>query len=605
MKFKMVKSYTLLKLAGLLACYVGFAGCQTVPQASGQSTPVSSAPVVATDNEAVAADDPKPQPELTPELVYSVLAAEIAGQRGDFELAYQSYLDAAELSRNAKAAEKASRIAAYMDDQEAVLKAARIWSEIAPEDLAAQQVVGAMLVHQDDIDAALPYLARIVITLDEQGKSGFLIVANLLSKDKNKERALDVMQRLAKEFPESADIHYSIALLAVQADQLELAHESVDKALEFRPDWSKAIALRGAIFQRQDDNVAALKAVAEGVESNPDDILLRTSYARLLVEMEEYELARDQFRALLELNPDQPDTLIALAILEVQLDNDEAAEKLLHKLMGDEQRRYEAALYLGQISESRDDTEQALIWYRQAAADRATEIEASVRIANLLAKTGRLDEARELLARMRHRSVEQSVDLYLIEGSILNEVGKPRAAIELYDRALEDYPEDVDLLYARALQAVEIDRIDILERDLRDIIGRDPDNVDALNALGYTLADQTERYEEAMGYITRALELKPENPAILDSMGWVHYRLGNYEEAKTYLRKALSLLPDAEIAAHLGEVLWMSGDKEQANKVWDKALTLHPEDSRLRNVVDHFRSEADAGESPRITQDAP
>ncbi|MCU7960187.1 MAG: tetratricopeptide repeat protein, partial [gamma proteobacterium symbiont of Bathyaustriella thionipta] len=317
-----------------------------------------------------------------------------------------------------------------------------------------------------------------------------------------------------------------------------------------------------------------------------------TSYARLLVDQAEYEEARLQFAKLRKQDPKDAEILFISAIIELQLQHVDATETLLQQLVDRNQRKYEAALYLGQINESREDYDAALHWYRVAAKNRALMLDAQVKVANVLARQGKVIEARELLQNLRHLDTDRSVELYLLEGAILKQVGRPHEAVELYDQALRDHPDNVDLLYSRALQAVEIDRLDILEKDLANILQRQPDHADALNALGYTLADQTHRYQEALGYIQRALVLSPDSPAVLDSMGWVQYRLGNTKEAVRYLRKALSLMPDSEIAAHLGEVLWVAGKSGQANDVLQKALALDPENEQLLSVIKRFAKTA-------------
>ncbi|MCZ7600176.1 MAG: tetratricopeptide repeat protein [Gammaproteobacteria bacterium] len=213
---------------------------------------------------------------------------------------------------------------------------------------------------------------------------------------------------------------------------------------------------------------------------------------------------------------------------------------------------------------------------------------AQLRIAGVLRDRGDHEAALDHLASLVPVSREEEVDLLLTREQVLREMGRPEEAIELIDGALGEVPDDPDLLYSRGLLAAELSRLDLHEKDMRRVIELDPNNAHAYNALGYTLADQTERYEEAPELITRALELAPDDPFILDSMGWVQYRLGDLDQAEQYLRRALDLRTDAEIAAHLGEVLWAAGIRDEARRLWDEALRIDPDNRTLLRTLERF-----------------
>ena len=227
--------------------------------------------------------------------------------------------------------------------------------------------------------------------------------------------------------------------------------------------------------------------------------------------------------------------------------------------------------YLGQIAEISDDLGEALSSY--VKVDRGEYfLNAQIRIAVILARLGDIDKAREHLQSLRSKDPAQSTRIYRAEAEILSRHDRLEDSLSVYDHAIEERPDNVDLLYARAMLAEKLDRLDILERDLRTILTNDPDNADALNALGFTLADRTNRYDEALKLLERALELKPDDYYVIDSMGWVLYRMGRLEEAVEFLQRAFMLSNDPEVAAHLGEVLWVMGRKDAARKIWDSAL---------------------------------
>jgi len=262
----------------------------------------------------------------------------------------------------------------------------------------------------------------------------------------------------------------------------------------------------------------------------------------------------------------------------------------LERMVRWNRRSGEAHYYLGGIAERRSDTTAALQEYVQAG-EGYEFIPAQARIASLLANDGLWEEARAHLDNLRTQKPEHRQQLILIEAQLLADRGQEQEALDFLDAILQQEPENVELLYYRAMTGQRFGQLDILEADLRRVIELDPDNADALNALGYTLTDQTNRHEEALELIEKALTIKPDEAAFIDSLGWVQYRLNNFEMALTYLRRAYEMFRNDEIAAHLGEVLWVAGDKSEANQIWEEALELAPESEILKNVIQRFRIE--------------
>jgi len=278
----------------------------------------------------------------------------------------------------------------------------------------------------------------------------------------------------------------------------------------------------------------------------------------------------------------------ALGLLELQLGHSAKAKPHFQTLVQLGEHVDEGRFYLGQISEAHKDDAQARKWYSEVK-EGELRFEAQLRIALMLARRGKLKEAQDYLHDVETDSDEQRIRLIRAEGEILADAGQHQAAMDVYDRALKDR-YDSELLYTRAMLAEKMNRLDILERDLRQILENEPDNSQALNALGYTLADRTNRYEEAHKLIQRALELSPNDFYILDSMGWVLYRLGRLDEAIAYLKRARDLRDDPEVAAHLAEVLWVKGEKQAARDVLESALKTAPDDKKLLKVKAQFGS---------------
>ncbi|NKN32179.1 tetratricopeptide repeat protein [Marichromatium bheemlicum] len=538
------------------------------------------------------------------ERVFAVLAAEIAVQRGELVRAHHYYMQAAMLTRRPRLAELAVRSAIAADDDEAAWRALRLWLELAPTAEAAHQVAAFLSLRADDMAAALTHLRRLVELAGDGIAEAYAQVVSIVARAPDVETRLALMRALVEAFPESAEARQSLAMVAASAGRFELAATAARHALGLRPDWNKPRLFLVRLLLSEGRRTEARELIEDFVANSPDDAALRMLYGQLLVDDRDYGSAREVFARLLANQPKQPDVLFALGILSLQLDDLEAACGYFERLYATGQRRDEAAFYLGQAEERAGRDRQAASWY--ARVGDANHTDAQVRIALIEARGGDLARAREILQRLRDRAPEDAIALYMVEAEILAEVGQPGQAMAVYAAALEVYPEEPNLLYARALYAVERDRLELAERDLRQIIANDPEHADALNALGYTLADRTERYDEARGYIERAYALKPDEPAILDSMGWVHYRLGDYDTALEYLQRAFAALDDGEIAAHLGEVLWELGRHDEAQAVWARALEAHPGHAYLTDVIERYRSSRTAADDnqsqPRESQ---
>jgi len=529
----------------------------------------------------------RPSPQA--ELMYQVLAAELAGKRDQLDVALENYRKVAATSNDPRIAERAAMLALLMKDNAAALDLARRWQALAPTDDQARQALALALLRNGRVDEAAPYLdtvRRIARGKDKQ--DGYATLASLLSQVDDKAAALRVMGQFRDRNPGSAHAQYYHAMLAAAAGDRDLALASLDRALVRAPKLAPAHLLRTHILLDRGDMEAALAGLAKATTAMPRDRNLRMSYARLLVEAGQLDKARRQFATLLNQNPKDADSLYALGLLAAETRQFDLAEGYFLDLIKRNARLADAFFELGRIEEQRGDYAKAREWYgRVKAEDRY--LNAQLRLGTVLAKAGDTPAAiSQHFDTLRRDNPQNSINLYLAEAEALREAERHQDAFETLNRALELHPGDKDLLYARALAAERLDRLDILERDLRAILAADSKNGQALNALGYTLADRTDRYQEALGYIEQALALLPDDAAVLDSMGWVQYRLGHHDKALEYLRRAYQANPDAEIAAHLSEVLWVSGQREEAKKIWRRSLAKNPDSRQLRQVQEKF-----------------
>ena len=589
----------------LLSLFVALGACATVPSGPTSGLPDgdagAGAAVAGTQAESpattrtassqrrrAATTEPASLPavSLDAEVLYELLVAEIAIQRKQYDVALRNYLHLARTTRDPRIAGMAARVAIYSRQNRQALEAARLWVQLAPQDLEARQAVIAAYIRNGRMEEALPHIDFL---LDQGGEAenGLRLLTSLLSRERDVQSALQVMKHVMATRGDNPQVLLSYGHLALRSGDLGAALTAIEQALELRPGWTEALLLKARLLQLRDGRDAALDLLARAVSEYKNDVRLRLAYARLLMDAKRYEEALQEYRFLSTLAPENGDLHFTTGLLLMQLKRYEEADQVLRSLRRRGVRFDEINFYLGWIAENRGDDRAAIDYYR-AVTGGPNYLEAVVRLAILLGREGELDEARRLLQRTRAEAPAHRQRLYLMEGEILREAKQYEAAMAVFTEALEEFPADTSLRYVRAIVAERLDRLDLMEKDLLRILEREPDNADALNALGYTLADRTDRYEEAYRYIKRALELRPDSHAILDSMGWVLYRMGQYDEAIKYLRLSLQIKMDDEVAAHLGEVLWVSGRQEEALKVWNEALEQFTDNELLLNVIKRF-----------------
>ncbi len=534
----------------------------------------------------------EPEYSVESELIYQVLAGELAGHAGAIEEAVDHYSEATKISKDPMIARRATRIALYAGNNERALESAKRWVKLSPESLESHQTLAILFTRNAQSKKAIPHFEYVIKTTQPNNKSGFQLIGATLAREKNQVRALEVMRMLVERHPNNASAHFSLGNLALGAQHYQLAVEEGGKALMLDPELVEARSVRARAYMALGETEQALDDMKSAVRIDPDNYELRVTYARMLVQAKRYALARMEFNRLIQKRPGDTDLIYTLGLLNLQEQKYDAAIENFNQLVQSGKRVDEGYYYLGRVAEEREQFKEAIEWYLKLEKGDYL-LDGQVRIAEMLVKMGSLKKAREHFKKVRSASTsdEDSVKLYLAEGQLLRETNHYHAGMQIYNRALTEYPGNEDLLYARALMAEKIDRIDLLEADLREILARDPENATALNALGYTLADRNERIEEAFGYIQRALKVRPDDPTVIDSMGWVQFRMGNYEAAEQYLRRAFKLMQDAEIAGHLSELIWAKGNKAEALDLLRQALEKDPQHEYLRELHQRFLQE--------------
>lgn len=524
---------------------------------------------------------------LSAEMLYRLMAAEIAGQRGQLAISVQEYLRAAEISRDLEVVERAARIAVYARDNVTSLKVGKLWLELQPGSIQALTVIATAQIKQDQYDDALQTLDRLLVLTELRGQRGYHFIFTLLGRQRDKQAALDLLDKLMVRRGYTADALFTYGRLALLVGELEKSTKAVKKLLQKKPEWEDAQQLWVNLLVRKGQDDVALEYLQNTVTTYPQGRSIRMYFARKLVDEKRLAEAYEQFKILLDQENSNVDARYALGLLSLEMKRLDEAEEYFTVLFEDEERTNEAAYYLGQIAERRRNTGLATRWYSQVNKGQH-HIEAQIRIAFMIAESGDLTAARKRLHNIEASTTAIELRLYLAEGDILRTANHHQEAFDLYSEALAKMPDNSQLLYARALTAEKIEQLEVTLQDLEHIVKREPDNVQALNALGYTLADRTDRYEDALKYIQAAYKINSTDPAIIDSMGWVYYRMGDYQQALRYLQKAFDELKDPEIGAHLGEVLWVMGEQQKARKVWDEALQSKPEHKILIDVIKRF-----------------
>ncbi len=551
----------------------------------GQATEPASAHADATEAAAAAKPD-LPKQNLTEAVLYEYLLAEIAGQRGAVGLSAQAYTDLARHTRDPRIAKRATEVALYARMPAAAIEAAKIWNETEPSSLQALQALTSLLIGAKRQEEALPYLQKLLES-DSSG-AGFLHLSRLLANNQDKALTLALVQRLAQPYPKVAQAHFAVAQAAAVAGQSELALAEVRAASKLQPDWDLPVLLEAQLLQRL-SNAQALQRLAAFLERHPKSREVRMSYARVLVAEQKYTEARVEFQTLSRDFPNNTDVVFAVGVLSLQLQDYALAEANFKRLLALPYRdKNTVRMYLGQIAEDQKNYPQALRWYDEVAGGDAY-LRAQIRIALVLSKQGKLDEARAHLQQVEADSEPARVQLLLTEAQMLRDAKQGGAAFDLIGKALERMPDQPDLLYDYAMLAEKLEHVDLLESSLKKLISLKPDHAHAYNALGYSLADRNLRLPEAQGLIEKALQLSPEDPFIIDSMGWVLFRMGKNKEALEYLRKAYATRPDPEIAAHLGEVLWVAGERSEAEKIWLEASQKSPDNDALKGTIKRLK----------------
>ena len=540
---------------------------------------------------ALAANNASVKPSITtanPEFVYKYLLGEIAGQRGDVVLASQLFLDLAKQTRDARLAERAARTAAYARQPGLALQASKLWAELDPSSTEAQQASSQLLVASGNLKEAKPHIKQLLAKEDTRA-NGFLYLNSLLENQKDKKEVLEAVKEFAAPYPKLPEARFAIAQAAWLADKIDVAKSELATADKLRPGWEAGAQLQGQILLK-DSPEKALGFFKDFLVKYPKANDVRLSYAKLLVNQKKFAEAKPEFVKLNEAAKDQPEISAVVGLLSSESNDYTMADKYFQQALDNGFKEKEQIyLYQGRNAERSKNDSKALEWYDKVAPGDHY-FEGRLAAANVIARSKNVDAAISMLDEVNDLTPEQQIIVIQSEASMLAQAKRHQESFDLLQKAVQNIPDSPELIYDFAMSAERLKKYDVMETQLREVIKQRPDYAAAYNALGYSFADRNIKLNEAKTLIETALKLAPNDHYMMDSLGWVHYRLGNLKQAAEYLRKAYEIQADPEIAAHLGEVLWQQGLQTEAKKIWADALLINPENDVLVSTSKKFNS---------------
>jgi tetratricopeptide (TPR) repeat protein len=547
----------------------------------------------------VTTEDAKDLPDvpLSGEIMFQVLAAEIALQRSEPAPAYQTYIALARSTKDPRMARRAAEIALRAQSPSDALTAARLWHEYSPSSGAAAQLDASLLVLNGKLDEAQPLLASQLATVPEDQRTNAIVSLQLLiSRGPDRQGGLKLLQNLLQNDMQRPESSLVIARQQVIAGDQAGARQSLEQALKLKPDFEPAALMLGQLGPQE--RKEAIAAMEKAVAANPGARNLRTTLAQLYLGDDQIDNARKQFEAMRQNDPNDLAPLLALALIDLQQKQyDEASTYLQQYAAGAEKQGSslridagQAYIYLAEIEINRKNFTAAGKWLDKVSENSPQFVSARITRAQVMAQQGDIDGARKLLAALQPLapSPRDEAAIARADAGILFDARRYTESRTRLDSAVGLFPNDPDLLYDRAMSEEKLADYPAMESDLRRLMSIQPDNPNAYNALGYSLADRNERLGEAQKLVERAIALSPRDAFIIDSLGWVKYRQGDKDEAITLLRHAFQIQPNAEIGAHLGEVLWVAGHQDEARQAWRDALKLEPGNDTVLNTLKRF-----------------
>lgn len=518
-----------------------------------------------------------------PDLVFRLLLAEIASQRGELNLASELFLDLAKQTDSALLAERATRLTTYTRNGTIALEASKIWNELNKDSIDAQQALSEILVANNKLNEAKPILQKLLLK-EKTRASGFLYLNSLLSRVQDKKAVLTLVTDLAQPYPKLAEAHFAIAHAAWIIKDQKTYEKELASINQIKPDWEMPILFKGQILA-QESAERALAFYSEFLNKYPKSNEVRLEYAKLLTNGRKFNEAKNEFIKLVNTANSSSEITIAVGLLSVELEDYDLAEKyFLQSLKRNPKDKDQIFIYLAKIADKKNQNETAITWLNKIN-NGPHFIESKLIAAEIIAKKESIDKALIFLNGLKANSPEENLSLIQSKTSFLTRANRHQEAFQLMQNEASNFAHSPEFKFDYALLADKLHKYDLMEKLLREAIKIKPDYAVAYNALGYSYADRNINLEDAKKYIEVALSIAPNNHYILDSMGWLYYRLGKLDSALSFIQKAYDIQSDPEIAAHLGEILWVQGKKKEAEDIWQLSLQSFPDNEILKETL--------------------
>jgi tetratricopeptide (TPR) repeat protein len=528
--------------------------------------------------------------KISSDVLYKTIISELHANRAEFDEAGDNYLDLALQTKDLGILRRAIQFATLNNDQNALMQLALLWSDIDPLDSRPRRMLASLTLESGALMQSLLHMERII----ELGEE---IDFSLLS---NKTGDIDVQSRnllvgqltiLAKKFPTDTSIVMAMTQLLAQNNEFEAALEQLATFNKIIPYTPRIILLKAEILNRMNNPKNALKTLKDGTKKFRDNIPIRLNYARMLVRQNEFKSAITEFETLLDQDPDNHGARFSQALIFLETEAFKKATTAFKTLIASNQRVEEARYYLAYSLENQNLIKEAVLEYQSIPSRAENFVAAQQQATRLLIAQGEFNKAHESLIQASKGQPQLQILFITMESRLLLQSDNADRAKDLIEASLNRFPGEIELLFARVLYFDLIGDKQNSERDLKQIIRIQPDDSRALNHLGYMLATQTSRFEEANTLIERAIKISPEDPAIIDSLAWIQYKLGRFDKAFKNIARAYERFPDPEVASHMGEILWALNRRKDALSIWNQALEQDPNSAVIIEAMERLQSQ--------------
>jgi tetratricopeptide (TPR) repeat protein len=528
--------------------------------------------------------------ETNTEFVYKFLLAEIATQRGDLNSAGHIYLDLAKLTKSIPLAERATRIAGSARNGRLAMDSANVWQKLDKLSIEPKRILAELFITSGNLAKARPLLKELLEKEDKTRAEGFLYINKILSQVENKKNALRFILDITKPYLDIQEARFAIAHAAFSAGNKKLALEELDKIESINSKWETAALFRGYIIGLEWPEKAL--AYYQGfLKTNPKSNEVRLEYAKALTNLKKYDDAKKQFLKLVNSSLASSEISLTVALLATELGDNILAEKYFMQSL---ERGYpepaQIYIYLSGIYDDRGDFEETITWLKKITTGEYF-LDSRILMAEYISKYDSVDSSIDMLNSLKNRNLLPSEKLIILrnKASLLLTDNRTQEAYDLMKLEEEEFKDSPEFKFDYAMLSEEMGNTLLMEQLLLEAIKLKPDYSTAYNALGYSYADRNIKLDVAKRYIEIALSYEPNNHYILDSMGWIHFKLGNIDIASQFIKKAYAINKDPEIAAHLGEILWLQGKEEEAKKIWENSLNRYPTNNVLLETTNRFR----------------